>query len=304
MKRLLFFVAVFAVSLSLGGTTRAGTTVWVVDNDRADCPRADFTMIQAAVAAASPGDTILVCAGTYLEHVMIAKDDLTLRAKGAPGTVIVDANNTGHGILLSGASGVTVEGFTVRNGHDNDIYLVNANGNTIRGNTLTAAHHDPIELLGSSNNLVELNLSIDNLAPNACGIFLAAGSNHNVVRHNTLVNNEWGIQIGASNDNLIFDNDAVGNRGNGIRNVGGAANTVIDGNRVFNNGSNPGPLTGTTNAGIRLATGTGIVVARNHAFDNAAVDIRVEVATATFDDNHCNTSSPNGLCAHDEGEGH
>jgi parallel beta-helix repeat protein len=304
MKRLLFFIAVFAASLFLGGTTRAGTTVWVVDNDRADCPRADFTMIQAAVVAASPRDTILVCAGTYLEHVMIAKNDLTLRAKGAPGTVVVDAEMTGNGIMVSGATGVTIEGFTVQNGHDNDIFLVNANGGTIRANTLTSAHHDPIELVGSSNNVIENNFSIDNLGPNACGIFLAAGSTHNVVRHNMLINNEWGIQIRA-NDNLIFQNDAIGNRGNGIRNVGGASNTVIDGNRVFGNGFSPSALTDGTNAGIRLATGTGIVVTRNHAFDNTTVDIRLEAAaSATFEDNHCNTSSPTGLCAHDEGEGH
>jgi hypothetical protein len=119
-----------------------------------------------------------------------------------------------------------------------------------------------------------------------------------------LVNNEWGIQIGASNDNVIFDNDAIGNRGNGIRNVGGASNTVIDGNRVFRNGFSPSLLTDGTNAGIRLASGTGLVVARNHAFDNATVDIRLDAATATFADNHCNTSLPDGLCAHTEGEGH
>jgi parallel beta-helix repeat protein len=303
MKRLLFLIAVFAATLVLQGEATAGKKVWTVDNDGADCPNADFTTIQAAVVAASPGDTILVCAGTYHERVVIATSDLTVRGKGPTEAVVVDADNLGHGILLSGTTGVTIEGFTVREGHDNDIHLLNANRNTIRGNILTAAHHDGIELFASDGNLVEDNVSIDNLAANACGIFLASGSDGNLVRHNTLVNNEWGIQIGASNNNTIFNNDMTENRENGLRNINGASGNVIDGNRVFRNGL-ASPLTVATNGGIRLGSGTGLVVARNHAFENSPFDIRVETATATFVNNHCNTSSPSGLCAHDEGEGH
>ena len=178
MKRVITLIAVFAATLLLAAPAAAGTTVWVVDNDRADCQKADFTTIQAAVTAAAPGDTILVCAGIYHERVSITTSEITLRAKGAPGAVTVDADHLGHGILLSGAHGVTIEGFTVREGHDNDIFLVNANGNTIRENILTAAVHDPLELLNSDDNLIEQNLSVDNLGANACGIFLAAGSDH------------------------------------------------------------------------------------------------------------------------------
>jgi parallel beta-helix repeat protein len=304
MRAFVTLIAVLAASLFFGGSSRAGTTVWVVD-DGADCPRADFTTIQAAVVAASPGDTILVCAGTYHERVLISTNDLTLRGKGTTADVVIDADLLGHAVLVSGASGVTVEGFTVREGHDNDIELLNANGNTVRGNILTAAVHDGIELFNSDDNLVELNVSVDNLGANACGINLTVGSDRNVVRNNTVRNNEWGIQISASNDNVIFQNNAVANRGNGIRNVGNSSGTVIDGNRVFGNGFNPHPiLTDGTNSGIRLATGTGLLVARNHAFDNLAVDIRQETATATFENNHCNTSLSAGLCAHDEGNGH
>ena len=248
MKPILALIAVFAASLLFGGSSRAGTTVWVVDDDGADCRNADFTTVQAAVVAASPGDTILVCAGTYHERVNIAKNDLTLRGKGATADVIVDADLIGNGIKIDGASGVKIEGFTVREGHDNDIFLVGANGNTIRGNILTASVHDGVELINSDDNLIEHNVSVDNLGANACGINVAGGSDRNVVRHNTVRNNEWGIQIAASNDNVLFQNEASENRGNGIRNVGNSSGTVIDGNRVFGNGFNPHPtLTDGTN---------------------------------------------------------
>jgi parallel beta-helix repeat protein len=303
MKPSLLFCAVSLLCWS--ATTSGATDVFVVDEDGVDCPNADFTTIQGAVDAAAPGDKILVCAGTYHERVLITQSELTLQAKGAPGDVIVDADLIGNGILISGARGVTIEGFTVREGHDNDISLLAADGNTLRKNVLTAAAHDPINLVNSDDNLVEHNVSIDNLAANACGINLAAGSDRNTVRHNLLVNNEWGIQIAGSADNVIFHNEARGNRGNGIRNVGNSSGTVIESNRAFGNGFAPNPATtGTTNAGIRIASGTGVVVVRNHAFDNSAVDLRSDVAAATFDNNHCNTSSPPGLCAHDEGKGH
>src|SRR5919201_5543510 len=63
---------------------KAGKHVLLVDNDKAQCKKADFTTIQAAVTAASPGTTILVCAGTYHESVTITTNDLRIRAKGAP----------------------------------------------------------------------------------------------------------------------------------------------------------------------------------------------------------------------------
>lgn len=42
-------------------------TSWVVDDDKVQCPTANFTSVQAAVDFAAPWDTIVVCAGTYEE---------------------------------------------------------------------------------------------------------------------------------------------------------------------------------------------------------------------------------------------
>lgn len=45
----------------------------LVDDDKVQCPSATFTSIQAAVLAASSGDKINVCPGTYHEQVKITK---------------------------------------------------------------------------------------------------------------------------------------------------------------------------------------------------------------------------------------
>src|ERR671923_1089264 len=136
---------------------KGGKHVLVVDDDKAQCKRADFTTIQAAVTAASTGTTILVCPGTYRESVTITKNDLRIRAKGAPGAVVLDglAQTLLAGFYIQNASGTLIKGFRIQNFHEAGILLDNGDGNRIRKNVATGAHHDGIELrLGSSGNVI------------------------------------------------------------------------------------------------------------------------------------------------------
>lgn len=66
--------------------------------------------IGAAVAAAAPGETIVVCPGTYSEHVTVDKADLTLQAKGRVN--LVGPGTPGPGFRVT-ASGVTIRGFDI-----------------------------------------------------------------------------------------------------------------------------------------------------------------------------------------------
>jgi parallel beta-helix repeat protein len=269
---------------------KKGKHVLLVDDDKAQCKKADFTTIQAAVTAAAPGATILVCPGTYHESVTITKNDLRLRAKGAPRAVVLDgmAQTLLAGFYIQNGSGNLINGFWIQNFHEAGILLDNGDGNRIRKNVATGAHHDGIELrLGSSGNLIEHNRVINNLASNACGIQVRdAGSTGNVVRHNVSINNNWGIRIGlAATGNTVFHNRSVNNRAFGILNFAGANGTSIKGNRVFGN-----PV------GISVQGSTGVKVARNHAFGNT-LDLQWDGAgTNTFKNNHCDTSAPPGLC--------
>ena len=141
MKRLRWIGAA-ALALAMGVPATASAATISVDDDGLDCPSAPYTSVQAAVDAASPGDIIAICPGTYEEGpatvpagganaVIIAKM-LTIRGAGASkvtikpkpalasllGTTTNYRNNFGAviGVYRSGVrqivdiSGVTVEG--------------------------------------------------------------------------------------------------------------------------------------------------------------------------------------------------
>lgn len=267
-----------------------------------------FPTIQAAVDAAEPGDVIQVATGLYHEMVVITTSGIRLHGQGpaddGAGGAVVNADGHDYGFLVQGASDVTIEGFRVEHGHVADISLRGATRTTVRRNVTTGAGHDGIELFDAHDNFIEFNVSMDNLALNACGVNIVAGSKRNVVRHNRVVNNEWGIQIAGATttDNVIFHNTAILNRGNGIRNLAGASGTIIEKNHAADNGQDPGRFTGGTAAGIRIASGTGIVVSKNSAFGNQLVDVRKDAAAdATFEKNRCGASSPDGLCLSGKG---
>ena len=79
-----------------------------------------FTSVQAAIAAATAGDTIVICAGTYLTNAQITKD-LILIGAGAgtnPSTgTILDGDQKGHVLYIDSAK-VTVRNLTVTRGYN------------------------------------------------------------------------------------------------------------------------------------------------------------------------------------------
>jgi nitrous oxidase accessory protein NosD len=122
----------------------------VVDDDKVECPNAGFTHIQDAIDAASPGDHIRICKGTYVEQLTIRKSldidadsgavlmpsamkpNTTSLFSGAPiATAILVADDTDVSI-----SGLTVDG--VNNGISEcapdleGITFQNASGNIVR----------------------------------------------------------------------------------------------------------------------------------------------------------------------------
>jgi nitrous oxidase accessory protein NosD len=103
---------------AVSGPAFGATLVVDAANPELECPAADFASINAAVAAASPGDRITVCPGLYPESVTAAQT-LTFdgqgpeprRRSGDPTTeTVLRYSFVGFDVL---APGVVIEGFTI-----------------------------------------------------------------------------------------------------------------------------------------------------------------------------------------------
>lgn len=122
----------------------------------------DYDTIQGAVDATSPGDTIYVRSGLYIEHVTIDKNSLTLIGEDREG-VIVDGGWSGDCIHVTGDKNSIVN-FTVQN-----------SGSSYAG----------ISLESSSNSIIESS----NINSNHCGIKLDSCSYTQII-NNTIVSND------------------------------------------------------------------------------------------------------------------
>ncbi|NQE45677.1 hypothetical protein C5S31_06635 [ANME-1 cluster archaeon GoMg2] len=215
-------------------------TVITVDDDGP----ADYNTIQAAVDAASAGDTIEVRSGTYVENVDVDKR-LTLEGDGAD-VVTVQAADTSDHVFNVTADWVNISGFTMNGARlyyypagiylrttihcnisyndvaDNDygIYLQSSSNNTIFNNNVANNGDDGISVHSSNNNVISKN----DISNNVDGILLYASRN-NTISNNNVSNNYGGILLGSSNDNLIINN-IFANDGLSVPNSYG--NTVKD----------------------------------------------------------------------------
>jgi hypothetical protein len=119
MKRVVTLLGLLGLAVVLGlfnGGALARDIV--VDDDRVECPEAEFTTIQQAVNAADPGDTIRVCFGFYNEQVTVNKR-LTIRGVDGPlvapsnmqanTTSLQSGNPIAAAILVRDTVGVTIE---------------------------------------------------------------------------------------------------------------------------------------------------------------------------------------------------
>ncbi len=172
--------------------------------------------ISAAVAAASPGDTILVASGTYTEDVVIPKS-LSLVGEGWQNTTI-DATGLDNGINVDGyhnpgLADVVVTGFTVENANFAGVLVTNATAVTIADNRV----QDNDKALNTSN------FTCPGLPPQFqagedgdCGEgVMFSAVDHSTLAKNIVTANSGGMLItddtGPTHHNLVTGNRVVHN---------------------------------------------------------------------------------------------
>lgn len=196
----------------------------------------DYTTIQAAVDAASAGDTIIVEPGTYTENVDVDEEVKIIANSTNPEDTVVQAADIYQSIFNVTADNVEIRGFTIKDtGYgswiggsagvyldevnnclihnniisncDNGIVLWNSHENTLKNNAIDSMYWDAIDLFDSDQNLITEN----EISDNGWGIWLdwwySDGSDNNVIKENLINSNDCdGIYLGESDQNMITNN--------------------------------------------------------------------------------------------------
>lgn len=113
MKRHVLFIVVLGVlgvSCFIGGTAFGGTLRIPLD----------YPTIQAAIDAATDGDTVMVSPGTYVGNLVWPQtDNITLVSVNGHEVTVIDGSGEQESCIYvgNGQKGVMINGFTIRNGY-------------------------------------------------------------------------------------------------------------------------------------------------------------------------------------------
>ena len=242
----------------------AGPAAAVPGALRVGCGNGSYSTIGAAVLAASSGETIVVCPGTYHENVVVpSSKQLSIRGIGNP---VIDATGPGTGpypgvqVLSSGSE---VSGLTIENAYGEGILVGFEPGAasgpaitqvTIEGNTVIDNDQgNPTGLPLASSLYSQCAETVQPAPappiPGDCGegIHLLSADN-SIVAGNRVIGNSGGVLLTDENgptDGDMVEHNVVSNNqydcgvtvaGHNIAAVGGVYdNTILD-NWITNNG--------------------------------------------------------------------
>ena len=217
----------------------------------------NYTLIQDAVRAASPGDTIIVREVAYNESIEVDKP-LTIRSKNGADSTTLRAEYPDEPVFEITADYVNISGFTVTGAYEDagidlrdvkycnisnnvctnnekGIYILLSNNNSISSNNCSYNNMAGIILGGSSNNSISNNKCLSNIN---VSIYIVSHSCSNSVSNNTCSDSQMGILLATAANNNSISKNTCSNNEIGIYPALDSNNNIFYLNNFINNNEN------------------------------------------------------------------
>jgi len=247
----------------------------------------DYPTIQAAIDAAKRGDISQVTAGIYYENVVINEEIELMGANKV--TTIIDGRGSGNVVYVE-TSGITITGFTIRNGNNGIrvaglIGSINVTGNIIRnnrygvsfigdditpttdntivGNTFQNNSNVSVSIRCGASNMISLN----DISGSAYGMKLSI-TDTTTISDNLLTSTSYSIYLSYGTGNSVLNNIGIDNSF-GIYALY-SDNILIQDNRV----------SGST-YGIELYGSSSSTILHNNVSDNPSYSIYLAYSNTT-----------------------
>lgn len=197
-------------------------------NSDRSCRSAAFATIQSAVNAAPSGGTVIVCAGTYHEQVVIARPlslagkQATIDETGVTPSFTVNlppplGTQTIYAAVVITSSRVTLSGFTVTNAEGEGVLAAGLSG-PVRGITISRDRVVGNDLgFGNPPKSPYFQCAAAGEVPGDCGegVHFAGNVAYSTIRANFIARNTGGVlltdDVGPTNNNVVENNIVTDN---------------------------------------------------------------------------------------------
>ncbi len=232
----------------------------------------EFNSISEAVASALPGDTVVICPGSYNENIRVEVDNIVITGYGNPTEVEIVAFNTTQDVIeLRNVRNVTLMNLTVRGGLGSQISgvrLMFASESTVK-NIISTDNYYGLNVVSSSDILVQDFTAENNTNAgiNVEGAIVSTFSNittrRNRIGFYILLSSELSVDGVTASENseggfLIkySENNSLSNLKSSENGWYGVFLQDSDNNTIFNSVSSANVASGSDSYGIYLYQGS------------------------------------------------
>lgn len=229
LKTLLF--AIFLTTLIVGSVGLASAATHYVNPGE---------LIQTAVTAANPGDTIIVRDGTYSENIDINKR-LTIQSENGSKNCTVQATNSADHVFSITADYVNISGFNITGATGFLISGIHVSADYCNISNNYISNYGHLECVGitlyqSANNTIINNSIVLGNSRIGCGIYVNMYCSNNEITLNNFTNLAYGVgHHGFNSNNNVNYNIFYNNTRAVTINYDSTANIITRNSMISNN---------------------------------------------------------------------